>query len=113
MEPAASLSECVRDGRGVYDVDQLSESDADLYGVDGAGGGACGGGIKKRKLMNRGLSAGRGRVRAGLLAGALLLAGGAVLAQGRPLYTSPLGVEAYTYRNSWPRGVVQTLDTIK
>jgi len=63
--------------------------------------------------MNRGLSAGRGRVRAGLLAGALLLAGGAVLAQGRPLYTAALGVEAYTYRNSWPRGVVQTLDTIK
>ncbi len=29
------------------------------------------------------------------------------------LYTWPLGVEGYTYRNSWPRGVVQTLDTIK
>src|ERR1700733_6683993 len=31
----------------------------------------------------------------------------------RPLYTAPLGVEAYTYRNSWPRGVAQTLDTIR
>jgi sugar phosphate isomerase/epimerase len=31
----------------------------------------------------------------------------------KPLYTWPLGVEGYTYRNSWPRGVAQTLDTIK
>jgi len=31
----------------------------------------------------------------------------------QPLYTWPLGVEGYTYRNSWPRGVAQTLDTIR
>jgi sugar phosphate isomerase/epimerase len=31
----------------------------------------------------------------------------------KPLYTWPLGVEGWTYRNSWPRGVAQTLDTIK
>jgi len=31
----------------------------------------------------------------------------------KPLYTWPLGVEGYTYRNSWPRGIEQTLDTIK
>ena len=47
------------------------------------------------------------------LVGAFLLAGSAVSAQGKPLYTFPLGVEAYTYRNSWPRGVAQTLDTIR
>ena len=48
-----------------------------------------------------------------MLAGLSAVGGGAVLAQGKPLYTFPLGVEAYTYRNSWPRGVAQTLDTIK
>jgi sugar phosphate isomerase/epimerase len=47
------------------------------------------------------------------LAGVFLSAGTSVFAQGKPLYTAPLGVEAYTYRNSWPRGVAQTLDTIK
>ena len=47
-----------------------------------------------------------------LLAG-LLAPAGDVFSQGKPLYTFPLGVEAYTYRNSWPRGVAQTLDTIK
>src|SRR5580692_12691776 len=45
--------------------------------------------------------------------GSVLIGGGSVLAQGAPLYMAPLGVEAYTYRNSWPRGVAQTLDTIK
>ena len=48
-----------------------------------------------------------------VLAVSVLMSGGSVLAQGKPLYTFPLGVEAYTYRNSWPRGVAQTLDTIK
>lgn len=42
-----------------------------------------------------------------------LVSGVSVFSQGKPLYTFPLGVEAYTYRNSWPRGVEQTLDTIK
>lgn len=31
----------------------------------------------------------------------------------KPIYTFPLGVEAYTYRNSFPKDVVATLDTIK
>ncbi|HXD76554.1 MAG TPA: TIM barrel protein [Puia sp.] len=35
-----------------------------------------------------------------------------LLAQ-KPLYTWPLGVEGYTYRNSWPKGVAPTLDTIR
>jgi sugar phosphate isomerase/epimerase len=47
-----------------------------------------------------------------LLVAGVCLAGGLVLAQ-KPLYTWPLGVEGYTYRNSWPRGIEQTLDTIK
>jgi sugar phosphate isomerase/epimerase len=41
-----------------------------------------------------------------------LMVGASVTAQ-KPLYTWPMGVEGYTYRNSWPRGVAQTLDTIK
>lgn len=37
-----------------------------------------------------------------------------VLAQSRkPLYTFPLGVQAYTYRHTFPKDVVATLDTIK
>ncbi|WP_420151039.1 sugar phosphate isomerase/epimerase family protein [Spirosoma sp.] len=32
---------------------------------------------------------------------------------GKPLYTFPIGVESYTYRNSFPKSVVATLDTIK
>lgn len=31
----------------------------------------------------------------------------------KPLFTSPIGVQAYTYRNSFPISVVATLDTIK
>jgi len=31
----------------------------------------------------------------------------------KPLYTAPLGVEAFTYRKSWPVDVTKTLDTIK
>src|ERR1700743_2923962 len=47
-----------------------------------------------------------------LVAGALV-AGATAFAQGKAMYTYPLGVEAYTYRKSWPNGVAQTLDTIK
>ncbi|QKZ15424.1 sugar phosphate isomerase/epimerase family protein [Spirosoma sp. KUDC1026] len=32
---------------------------------------------------------------------------------GKPLYTFPLGVQAYTYRHTFPKDVVATLDTIK
>lgn len=39
---------------------------------------------------------------------------GSLLAQsGKPLYTFPLGIQAYTYRNSFPKGVAATLDTIQ
>ena len=31
----------------------------------------------------------------------------------KPLFTNPIGVQAYTYRNSFPNSVVATLDTIK
>jgi sugar phosphate isomerase/epimerase len=31
----------------------------------------------------------------------------------RPLYTAPFGVQAYTFRKSFPNGVAATLDTIK
>lgn len=31
----------------------------------------------------------------------------------KPLYTAPLGVQAYTFRHSFPNGVAETLDTIK
>lgn len=33
--------------------------------------------------------------------------------KGKPLYTFPIGVQAYTYRNSFPKDVAATLDTIK
>lgn len=32
---------------------------------------------------------------------------------GKPLYTFPIGIQAYTYRNSFPNGVEATLDTIQ
>ena len=32
---------------------------------------------------------------------------------GKPLFTYPIGVEAYTYRNSFPGGVAAVLDSIK
>jgi sugar phosphate isomerase/epimerase len=32
---------------------------------------------------------------------------------GKPLFTAPLGVQAYTFRKSFPNSVPQTLDTIK
>ena len=31
----------------------------------------------------------------------------------KPLYTAPFGVQAYTFRRSFPNGVAETLDTIK
>ena len=40
------------------------------------------------------------------------LIGETVLAQ-KPLYTAPLGVQAYTFRKSFPIDVAKTLDTIK
>ena len=37
-----------------------------------------------------------------------------IIAQSRkPLYTFPLGIESYTYRNYFPKNVAATLDTIK
>ncbi len=47
-----------------------------------------------------------------LLVAGVLMSCASVVAQ-KPLYTWPLGVEGWTYRNSWPRGVTQTLDTIR
>ncbi|MBC8155329.1 MAG: TIM barrel protein [Bacteroidetes bacterium] len=45
---------------------------------------------------------------------ALLLSLTTVSAQSRQsLYSFPLGIQAYTYRNSFPKNVVATLDTIK
>jgi len=32
---------------------------------------------------------------------------------GSPLFTNAIGVQAYTYRNSWGNGVVPVLDTLK
>lgn len=31
----------------------------------------------------------------------------------KPLYTKPIGLQAYTFRGSWPKGIEATLDTIK
>ncbi len=48
------------------------------------------------------------------LAAALLLDLTTGFAQkGKSLYTFPIGVQAYTYRNSFPKDVIATLDTIK
>ena len=33
--------------------------------------------------------------------------------KGKPLYTHPFGVQAYTYRNHWDKGVTAVLDTIQ
>ena len=35
------------------------------------------------------------------------------LAQSKPLYTAPLGVQAFSFRKSFPNSVEKTLDTIK
>lgn len=32
---------------------------------------------------------------------------------GKPVYTNPIGLQAYTFRGSWPNGIEATLDTIK
>jgi sugar phosphate isomerase/epimerase len=33
--------------------------------------------------------------------------------QGKPVYTKPIGLQAYTFRGSWDKGIEATLDTIK
>jgi sugar phosphate isomerase/epimerase len=33
--------------------------------------------------------------------------------QKKPVYTSPIGMQAYTFRGSWDKGIEATLDTIK
>lgn len=44
----------------------------------------------------------------------LFFSKGSLFAQsGEPLYTSPFGIQAYTYRNSFPNGIAATLDTIQ
>ncbi|NBB23129.1 TIM barrel protein [Runella sp. CRIBMP] len=50
-----------------------------------------------------------------LLSLALLLVSaiGEVFAQKGKLYTFPIGMQAYTYRASFPKGVAATLDTLK
>jgi len=45
--------------------------------------------------------------------GLLSLMQGNVTAQAPPLYTAPFGVQAYTFRKSFPNSVAATLDTIK
>lgn len=54
------------------------------------------------------------RICSGLLTAVLLASFGPLLAQSpKPLYSFPLGVQAYTYRNWFPKNVVATLDTIQ
>jgi sugar phosphate isomerase/epimerase len=49
-----------------------------------------------------------------LLAFAVFTAEEPAFAQkGKPLYTAPLGVQAFTFRKSFPNDVAKTLDTIK
>jgi sugar phosphate isomerase/epimerase len=48
-----------------------------------------------------------------LLSLTFLLAGPLLAQLGKPLYTFPFGVQTFTYRNSFPNGVAETLDTIK
>ena len=43
----------------------------------------------------------------------LSVTGSSIAQTGKPLYTSPLGVEAYTFRKSFPISIAKTLDTIK
>jgi sugar phosphate isomerase/epimerase len=42
-----------------------------------------------------------------------LTAGTTTIAQNKRLYTAPLGIESYTYRNSFPKDIAKTLDTIQ
>jgi len=48
-----------------------------------------------------------------LFIGSFIWETGNAHAQGKPLYTAPLGVQAYTFRKSFPIDVAKTLDTIK
>ncbi|HEX3386750.1 MAG TPA: sugar phosphate isomerase/epimerase [Mucilaginibacter sp.] len=51
-----------------------------------------------------------------LIAGLILFAFGlniSVAQNKKPLFTAPIGVQAYTYRNSFPSNIAVTLDTIK
>ncbi|MFB9845236.1 sugar phosphate isomerase/epimerase family protein [Mucilaginibacter ginsenosidivorans] len=43
----------------------------------------------------------------------LFSAGSAFAQKEKPLFTGAIGVQSYTYRNSFPTGVAATLDTIK
>jgi len=44
----------------------------------------------------------------------LILGSSTAFAQSKkPLFTAPIGIEAYTYRNSFPINIAATLDTIK
>jgi sugar phosphate isomerase/epimerase len=47
--------------------------------------------------------------------GILLLAFiiGSLSCAKKPLYTKPIGLQAYTFRESWPNGIEATLDTIQ
>lgn len=47
-----------------------------------------------------------------LFAAATFLSQDAVFAQGN-VYTNPIGLQAYTFRGSWDKGIEATLDTIK
>ncbi|WP_460638564.1 sugar phosphate isomerase/epimerase family protein [Larkinella harenae] len=48
-----------------------------------------------------------------LLAGLLLEFGTGYAQKGKKIYTAPIGIQSYTYRHSWPKGIVATLDTIQ
>jgi len=43
----------------------------------------------------------------------VLTTGLPAVAQNKPLYTAPLGIESYTFRKSFPIDIVKTLDTIQ
>jgi sugar phosphate isomerase/epimerase len=54
------------------------------------------------------------RIALGILVVALVFSNEIILAQsGKPLYTAPFGVQAYTFRKSFPNSVAATLDSIK
>ncbi|WP_374756022.1 sugar phosphate isomerase/epimerase family protein [Larkinella knui] len=48
-----------------------------------------------------------------LMATVLLTGGNGYAQSGKKIYTFPIGVQSYTYRNSFPKGVAATLDTIQ
>ena len=43
----------------------------------------------------------------------ILSTGMTTLAQKKALYSFPLGIESYTFRNSFPKNIVKTLDTVQ